>query len=56
MDYFSFSPLFLFLYLIIYFLFIYLFQNKLPKVPEYAKLQLHMMTLRDVLGMIAWVR
>ena len=30
--------------------FIYLFQNKLPEVPEYAKKQFHMMTLLDVLG------
>ena len=30
--------------------FIYLFYNKLPEVPEYAKMQFHMMTLLDVLG------
>ena len=30
--------------------------NKLSKVPEYAKMQFHMMTLLDVLGKIAWVR
>ena len=36
--------------------FIYLFRNKLPEVPEYAKNQYHMMTLLDVLGKIAWVR
>ena len=34
-----------FIYLIIYF-----------KVPEYAKMQFHMMMLLDVLGKIAWVR
>ena len=34
----------------------YLFQNKLPEVPEYAKMQFHMMTLLEVLGKIAWVR
>ena len=34
---------------------IYLFQNKLPNVPEYAKMQFHMLTLLDVLGKIAWV-
>ena len=33
--------------------FIYLFQNKHPEVPEYAKMQFHMMTLLDVLGKIA---
>ena len=32
------------------------FLNKLPEVPEYAKMQFHMMTLLDVLGKIAWVR
>ena len=26
------------------------------KVPEYAKMQFHMMTLLDVMGKIAWVR
>ena len=36
--------------------FIYLFQNKLSEVPEYAKMQFHMVTLLDVLGKIAWVR
>ena len=36
--------------------FIYLFQNKLLEVPEYAKMQLHMMTLLDILGKVAWVR
>ena len=45
-----------FIYLFIYFLFIYLFENKLPEVPEYAKVQFQMMTLRDGLGEIAWVR
>ena len=44
-----------FIYLIIN-LFIYLFQNKLPEVPECAEMQLHMMTLLDVLGKIAWIR
>ena len=35
----------------------YLFEIKLPEVPEYAKnTQFHMMTLHDVLGKIAWVR
>ena len=39
------------------YLFIYLFiSNKLPEVPEYAKMRFHMMTLLDVLGKIAWVR
>ena len=34
----------------------YLFiKKKLPGVPEYAKVQFHMMTLLDVLGKIAWV-
>ena len=32
-----------------------IFLNKLPEIPEYAKMQLHMMTLLDVLGKIAWV-
>ena len=36
--------------------FIYLFKNTLPEVPEYAKMQFHMMILLDVLGKIAWVR
>ena len=40
MDSFSCSPLFLF---------IFLFYNKLPEVPEYAKMQFHMMTLLDFL-------
>ena len=41
------------------YLFIYLlidFFNKLPELPEYAKMQFHMMTLLDVLGKIAWVK
>ena len=38
------------------YVFIYLFQTKLPLVPEYAKMQFHMMTLLDVLGKIAWVK
>ena len=37
--------------------FIYLFiLNKLTEVPEYAYMQFHMMTLLNILGMIAWVR
>ena len=36
--------------------FIYLFQNNLPEVPEYAKMQFHMMALLNVLGKIAWVK
>ena len=52
MDYFSCSSLFLFIYLHIC-LFVLI---KLPEVPEYAKLQFHMMTLLDVLRRIAWVR
>ena len=32
------------------YLFIYLFGNKLSEVPEYAKMQFHMMALVDVLG------
>ena len=38
------------------FLFIYLFKNKLPEDPEYAKMHFHMMALLDVLSKIAWVR
>ena len=34
--------------------FIYLF--KLPEVPEYAKIQFHMLVVLDVLGKIAWVK
>ena len=33
----------------------FMFYNKIPDVPEYAKLQFHMMTLLDILGKIAWV-
>ena len=44
-----------FIYLFIH-LFISIFYDKLPEVPEYAKMQFHMMTLLDVLGKIAWVR
>ena len=44
MDSFSCSPLFF-----------YLFQNKLTEVPEYPKMQFHMMTLFDVVGKKAWV-
>ena len=36
--------------------FIYLFKNKLPEVPEYSKMQFHMMRLLDSLAKIAWVR
>ena len=36
--------------------FIHLFQNKLSEVPEYAKMQFHMMTLLDVLGKVTWAR
>ena len=32
--------------------FIYLFEIKLPEVPENTKMQFHMMTLLDVLGKI----
>ena len=35
-------------------LFIYLFQNKLPEVPEYAKMQFYRATLLDVLCKIAY--
>ena len=52
MDSFSCSTLFSFIYLFIYY---YLKKNKLPDVPEYAKMQFHMMTLLDVLGKKAWV-
>ena len=45
-----------FLLLATVYLYIYLFENKLPEVPEYAKMQFHMMTLLDVLGKITWVR
>ena len=38
-----------------FFLLTTVFTNKLPEVPEYAKMQIHMMTLLDVLGKIAWV-
>ena len=43
MDSFSCSPLYLF---------INSYQNKLPEVPEYAKMQFHMITLLDALGKI----
>ena len=40
----------------LFLLFIYLlFLNKLPEVPEYAKMQFHKMRLLDVLGKIALV-
>ena len=51
LDSFSCSPLFLFICL-----YIYLLKNKLAEVPDYAKMQFHMMTLLDVLGKIALVR
>ena len=41
---------FIFIYLLFY------FKNELPEVPEYAKMQFHMMALLDVLGKISWVR
>ena len=44
-----------FIYFIFY-LFINVFLKKLLEVPEYAKMQFHMMTLLDVLGKIAWVK
>ena len=49
MDYFSCSTMFLL---------IYSFYKKktLAEVPEYAKMQFHMMSLLDVLGKIACVR
>ena len=49
--------MYLFIHVFIY-LFIYLiiYLKKTEKVPEYAKMQLHRMTLLDVLGKIAWVR
>ena len=34
--------------------YIYLFENKPPEVPEYTKMQFHMMTLLEFLGKIAW--
>ena len=46
-GFFSCSPLFQF---------IYSFKNKLPEVPEYVKMQFHMVTLLEVLGKIAFVR
>ena len=52
LDSFSCSPLFLYIFIH----FFYLFQNKLPEVPKYAKMQFHMMTLLDVLDKIPWVR
>ena len=44
-----------FIYLFIY-SFMYSFQNKLPEIPEYDKMQFHMMSLLDVRSKIAWVR
>ena len=49
MDSLSCLSLFLFIYSI-------LLKNKLPEVPEYAKMQFHTMTLFDILGKIAWER
>ena len=34
--------------------FIYLFSNNLPEVPDYAKMQFHMVRLLDVLGNISF--
>ena len=45
MDSFSCSRLFLFIYLFLYFFIFYYFKNKLPEVPEFAKMQFHMMLL-----------
>ena len=45
-GFFSCSPLFLFIY----------FLSKLLEVPEYAKMQFHMMTFLDVLVRLPWVR
>ena len=45
-----------FFFLLTTFVYIYFFQNKLPEVTEYAKMQFHMMPLLDVMGKIAWVR
>ena len=43
-----------FLLITVFIFFIYSFTLiKLPEVPEYAKMQFHMMTLLDVLGKIA---
>ena len=42
-------------FLLLVIVFIYLFENKLPEVPKYTKMQFHMMALLDVLGKIAWV-
>ena len=53
MDSFLLTTVFFFIF---YLLFFYLFLNKLPEVPEYGKIQFHMVTLLDVLGKIARVR
>ena len=41
--------LFLLTTVLFMYLFIYFFLNKLPEVPEYAKMQFHMATLLEVL-------
>ena len=50
------TVIYLFIYLFIYSFIFFVYLKKLPVVPEYAKMQFHMMTLLDVLGKIAWVR
>ena len=50
------NGLFFLLLTTVFIYFIYFFKKKLPEVPEYAKMQFHMMRLLDVLGKIAWVR
>ena len=40
---------FFLLIIVLIYLFIYLFKNRLPEVPEYAKMQFHMITLLGVL-------
>ena len=37
-------------------IFLHIFFKKLPEVPEYAKMQFHILTLLDALGKIAWLR
>ena len=54
MDSFLLTTVFFNLFFIYYFS--YLFLNKLPEVPEYGKIQFHMVTLLDVLGKITRVR
>ena len=46
----------IFLLLTTVFIYFISLKKKLPEVPEYAKMQFHMMRLLDVLGRIAWVR